>query len=81
MKSSSELVERKEIKNTPFEIVGNPEQGYFLALGRFRLTNPEKTKDEVLIKLRQDRWNIITTMIATIADTMITNHENEKHKQ
>jgi len=76
--SNSQLLDRKPLKNTPFELVGNQETGYFIALGRFRITEPAPTKEEAKLKLSEERWNIITQMITTLTDAMIKiNNENK----
>lgn len=37
--SNSELVEKERVEGTAFDLVGNQEQGYFIALGTYRLTS------------------------------------------
>lgn len=44
--SPSELIEREKVENTGFEIIGNKEKGYFVALGIYRITEPRPSKGE-----------------------------------
>ena len=37
--NSSELVTKERIKNTPLDLVGNEEQGYFVALGKYKVSD------------------------------------------
>lgn len=39
---SEELIQRAKLGETAFEVVGNNENGYFIALGKYRLTEPFK---------------------------------------
>lgn len=59
---SSELVEREQIVDTPFWIIGNKETGYFLTMGKYRLTEPMKTKTAVRTYLRANTWNVTLQM-------------------
>ena len=67
---SSELITRQKIPNTPFELIGNNEtQYYFIALGKFKLTEnfmidfEEKDDPAYVAKdiLEHKKWDIITT--------------------
>lgn len=61
---SEELIHREKLQNTPFEIVGNEEHKYFIALGKYRLTEPFNKKEHLtlqqtgLLYLIEDQWNI-----------------------
>jgi len=65
---SNELLKREKIKNTPFEIIGNEEIGYFIAMGKFRLTQPEETIEQTFEKLITHQYEIITNMIIALAE-------------
>lgn len=69
--SSLPIITNEPIKDTPFRLIGNPTQGYAIALGDHRLTEISETKDETLQKLEEKPWNIIANMIVTI----ITKHK------
>lgn len=61
--SSEELVEREPIENTPFWILGNVTDGYFLAMGKFRVSPVFDEKSEVLDYMLIQQWNLILTII------------------
>lgn len=68
---NTELVHREKVPGTPFEIVGNNDHGYFLALGKYRLSNHldlEHTTLQEAAKheLKENGWNIITNLITLI---------------
>lgn len=65
---NSNLMEREEIQNTPFEIVGNTEIGYTLIMGKYTLTEFLETKEEVLNELKTIQWKIIQRMIGAMID-------------
>ena len=44
----SQTVERERYEGTAFDITGNKEVGYFVALGQYRLTQPRKHKSECI---------------------------------
>lgn len=66
------LIDREIIKNTPFEIIST-ELGSFLCMGRYRFTEPMKTKEEVKKYLEHNNYNIILQMIMAV-------HEETKEK-
>lgn len=65
---NKQLVSREPLHGTPFEIIGAVEVGYFLALGKYKLTEHYDTREEVLDILIQDSWLIIANMIALMID-------------
>lgn len=71
---NSQLISRNKIENTPFEIVGSDERGYFIALGRYKLTTNKPTLNEARECLVKEQYNIIANMIAVIFD--VNNLEN-----
>lgn len=76
------LVDREPLPNTPFEIIGNKEKGYFVALGKYRLTDTAKTKKETLnyITNFDNVYDIALKMIITLTSAMIQEHEERLHK-
>jgi hypothetical protein len=55
---NTELVEQKEIENTPFMAV-RMEDKWFLTLGKYRLTEPLKTEEEVIESAKDATWERI----------------------
>lgn len=72
---SKQIVERIEIENTPFTAIKTGEE-WHLTLGRYRLTQALKTKDEALAEgLNESWWRIMQ-----IIQIMIDEHEIKKGK-
>lgn len=64
-KENYPLIEREQIENTPFWIVGNDEIGYKLTWGKFTFNDePLKTKEECAEWFKVNQWTIILHMIA-----------------
>lgn len=62
-------IEREIIKDTPFTMVGTPKHGYWLTMGKHRISQAFKTKKEVIKHLSKKDWTLITAiMIAFIHD-------------
>lgn len=64
-----ELMERQQVRNTPFWIVGNKIDGYYLLMGKYRLSEVFNTIDEVQQWHEQNTWNIILSMIIAVNHT------------
>lgn len=68
----SEVIKREPIEGTPFEIIGNQEKGYFIALGKFKITETENFDDRTNINIQEfaqylietKKWDIILNAIA-----------------
>ena len=56
---NSEILEREAISGTPFWIIGNHIDGYFLAFGKYRLGDVKNTKEEILKYLNEEMWTIL----------------------
>lgn len=63
---STELFTREQIEKTPFWIIGDETNGYFLVMGKYRLTQGHKTPQEVKNHLQENMWDIILTMALVI---------------
>jgi hypothetical protein len=59
-----ELIERERIENTPLDIIGNTKLGYFLALGRFRVSEKFEHKNIAEDHLESHKWEIIMNCIS-----------------
>lgn len=73
--NSSEIIEREQIENSPFTIVGNQETGYFITMGPYRLHEPVATKEDVMNYLLRNTYNVILDMI------IIVNEINKNSKK
>lgn len=62
--NNEELVQREQIGGTPFWAEGNDNDGYYLRMGRHRLTiETFKNKEEVLEYINYNMYDIILKMI------------------
>ena len=68
---NSEILERELINGTPFWIIGNNVDGYFLAFGKYRLGDVKNSKEEILDYLNNEMWTIIGFYIGILVDLMI----------
>ncbi len=64
---NTELIERKELKDTPFVMVGT-EQGWFGAIGKHRITELKETEKEVKKELEEVTWNRIVQVILIVTE-------------
>lgn len=62
---NSRLIIHEEIEGTPFIITGNEETGYFVRMGKYRLTEYHKDKKNAEFQLN---WTNIMTLICAIVD-------------
>jgi hypothetical protein len=60
-----ELIEREKIYNSPFELIGNQEIGYWIALGAFRISE-KGTKSEKLREVENKDWDLIINVLCAI---------------
>lgn len=62
--TSEQLIERMKVDGSPFTVIGEVNEGYFLAFGRYRLTERFKTKELVITHLMMEQYNIMMKMVA-----------------
>ncbi len=60
--NNEELITQEKIEDTPFHIIGT-KQGYFGAVGKYRITEPKKTKTEVKKELKEITYNRIVQIV------------------
>lgn len=68
------------IPNTPFRLIGNNTQGYAIAVGNKRLTEPVDTKEDALIVLGVVPWNLLVNVIVAITQTYEEIAKTEKER-
>lgn len=73
---NTELIEKHQIENTPFWILGNKDDGYFLAMGKHRLCDLQKTKEQVQDYYNQHQWELIM-QVAMIVFTDLYTEQNK----
>lgn len=85
--SRSLQIERIVINGSPFTIVGTEKNGYWLTMGKHRITEPYTTKKEVRKKLNKLDWTIVTAMIIAfvhdrkLVDEAYSKNTDEKSQQ
>lgn len=72
--NESHLITRNPVENTPFAVVGNNENGYFLTMGKYRLTDNFQNEEDVIYYLENNTWEIIVTLMTAII------HASQTHK-
>lgn len=75
---NSELVSRETIHGTPFNLVGNEDKGWFLAMANYRITEMCDTKSEALEKLDSDTWSIMLAMVHVAMEIHKQMEDNDK---
>ena len=65
-KQSSQLIEREKFDDNPFELV-TTEEGTFIALGSYRLTE-FMSKEEAREKILTKSWDLIISVNLALAD-------------
>lgn len=68
------LIDREQIKNTPFEIIST-EQGSFMCMGKYRFTEAMKTKAEVKKYFEAHTYDIILQMIMSVHQELTKKNE------
>lgn len=64
--SLPELLTIEPLENTPFKVVGNDETGYFIALGKYKITNHYEDATKAIEYLKTNQWNVIISMVGAI---------------
>lgn len=82
LEENTKEFERETIEGTPLEIIGNDQIGYWVAMGMFRLTEPQSTIEEVRKRLHDNDWELlINLMCALINAKELSDIQKAKTKQ
>lgn len=76
--SNTQLVDKEHIDGTPFDIVGDEELGYFVAIGNYRITQTHD-KEDCRTMIRVMEWELILGLIGACIETAIPRIENIIH--
>lgn len=80
--STSELVKRIDIEETPFQAVKLVDKGWFIALGQYRLTDYKETEEECRLMAKEKHWELLLSVISVIVETADTiKNEQNKNKE
>lgn len=80
-KNQLNVIENERIKESPFSIYGNKEQGFVLTIGRNRISNQIfQTKEEATDYCKPENmtWNDLLVAISVVVAHII---KNQKHKE
>lgn len=61
--NSTYLQKIEKIANTPFDLI-QAEEKYYATIGKYLITPPLNTEDEVLTFIEQNMWHIVMSCIA-----------------
>lgn len=75
--TNTELVYKERIKDTPFDVVGNEETGYKIALGRFLISQAYQTPYDAECAAYAKPWDILMNVVSLVTKLTITEHEKE----
>lgn len=79
--TSSKLIEREPMENTPFWIIGTNEEGYFAVLGKYQITEKFPTKQAVRDHIDIFVWEIIMKIVGIIASDLIIENDRINQKR
>lgn len=65
--SNTEMIERIEIKDTPFTAV-RVENQWFLSMGKYRITEPTEDKEECMKEAENTTWNRIMQVVQIMVE-------------
>lgn len=72
-KENKELIEREEIKDTPFHLV-KMDGKYSISMGRYILTTPD-TKAATMKTLKLNWWDLVMKVIMLVVNEMMGREE------
>lgn len=74
------LIDYHDVPNTPFIIIQTTD-GYFISIGKNRLSEVFKTKDEALNLIENKEWELLTSFMLFLVHNHKTILDNLKLKQ
>lgn len=77
--SGETLVDRIPVKNTIFSIIGTQQNGYFIAVGKYRVSKGGLTKKKCQELIDQKDWELIFALMGiAIEQTEEIKHQHEE---
>lgn len=80
-KNQSDVIECERIKESPFSICGNKEQGFVLTIGRNRISNRIfQTKEEAMVYCKPENitWDDLLVAVSVVMTHIIKNQKHEE---
>jgi len=78
---NTELLHRENIEGTPLWIIGTAEKGYFIALGKYKLTESVKKLETARLLPYSNMWDIILSAITIVAEKVTLDVLEELNKE
>lgn len=78
---NSKLIEREQMEDTPFWIIGNEETGYFGVMGKYQITEKFPTKEGVKNHIETKIWDIMMKVVSIITQAMLEEHDRAKENK
>lgn len=75
-----QLIERHEVKGTPFMIVETKDNGCFIHMGMYRVSKTFRTVSECRKVIKTKPWDIITSVALAMATDVMLKHEQAEHQ-
>lgn len=80
-KNQSDVIECERIKESPFSICGNKEQGFVLTIGRNRISNRTfQTKEEAMNYCKPENitWDDLLVAVSVVMTHIIKHQKHEE---
>lgn len=80
-KNQSDVIESERIKESPFSVYGNKEQGFVLTIGRNRISSRIfQTKEEAIDYCKPENitWNDLLVAVSVVMTHIIKNQKHEE---
>lgn len=68
---NNELLHKEKIDGSPLWIIGEPTTGYFVAMGKYRLTEKVTKLETARLLPYSNMWEIIINIIAVISNDVV----------
>lgn len=65
---SGKLIIRQQITGSPYWVIGDEDNGFFLTFGKWQLTEKLPTIHAVLDELEKNKYDIILKMVLCVTD-------------
>lgn len=80
-KNQSDVIECERVKDSPFSICGNKEQGFVLTIGRNRISNRIfQTKEEAMNYCKPENitWDDLLVAVSVVMTHILKNQKHEE---
>lgn len=79
---NTELLQRIELEDTPFKMIGNETDGWVGTLGKYRLTEPFEEKEQLEKYLQKNNnWELLCNVISIMVKETLNAQAEEAMKE